>query len=137
MSRGLLGWYLPAGRIRRSDWWLWYVLLIGVVGGVASGIDAQWFADSGVTFTDREGQADLADLLWVYPASGGPVTALVALVALVPSVAATVTRLHDRGHSAWWLLWSLLPGVGWLVLLITCGFLGTRPNPNQYGPPPR
>jgi uncharacterized membrane protein YhaH (DUF805 family) len=37
----------------------------------------------------------------------------------------------------WWLLWNLLPGLGWLVLVITVGLLGTQPHPNRYGPPPR
>ncbi|GAA4738338.1 DUF805 domain-containing protein [Modestobacter marinus] len=134
---GLLGWYLPTGRIRRSEWWLRYVLLIALLGLMASVIDAQWFPDSYPRFEDREGVVDVADVLWFFPDQGGPVTALVALALIVPNIAATVTRLHDRDHSAWWLLWSLLPGIGWLVLVITCGFLGTRPHPNRYGPPPR
>ncbi|MCZ2838550.1 DUF805 domain-containing protein [Modestobacter sp. VKM Ac-2985] len=134
---GLLGWYVPTGRIRRSDWWLRYVLLIGLFGLMASAVDAQWFPDSYPRFEDRPGSVDVADVLWFFPEEGGPVTALVALVLAVPNVAATVTRLHDRDHSAWWLLWSLLPGIGWLVLLITCGFLSTQSHPNRYGPPPR
>jgi uncharacterized membrane protein YhaH (DUF805 family) len=47
-----------------------------------------------------------------------------------------VTRLHDRDHSAWWLLWSLLPWIGWLILVVTICFLGTQPQTNRYGPPP-
>ena len=54
----------------------------------------------------------------------------------MPNVAAMVIRLHDRDHSAWWLLWNLLPGIGWLVLIVTLGFLGSEPRPNRYGPPP-
>ena len=55
----------------------------------------------------------------------------------MPYVAAVVTRLHDRDHSAWWLLWLLLGPLGVLVLFVTCGLLGTRPQANTYGPPPR
>ena len=135
--RGLGAWALPTGRMRRSDWWLRYVLVIALLGTVASVVDAQWFPDSGTTFQDREGAGDLADLLWLYPARGGPLTAAVALLALAPYVAATVTRLHDRDHSAWWLLWLLLGPLGVLVLFVTCGLLGTRPQANTYGPPPR
>lgn len=135
--RGLVGWYVPTGRIRRSDWWLRYVLLIGLFGLMASVVDAQWFPDSWPRFEDREGVADVADVLWFFPSEGGPVTALVALVLAVPNVAATVTRLHDRDHSAWWLLWAIVPVFGWLVLFVTCGFLGTQPQPNRYGPPAR
>ncbi|KGH46849.1 hypothetical protein IN07_09825 [Modestobacter caceresii] len=134
---GLLGWYVPTGRIRRSDWWVRYVLLIALLGLMASVVDAQWFPDSSPRFEDRPGSADLADVLWFFPTEGGPVTAIVALVLTVPNIAAMVTRLHDRDHSAWWLLWGLFPVFGWLVLLITCGFLGTQPQPNRYGSPPR
>ncbi|WP_104527653.1 DUF805 domain-containing protein [Blastococcus saxobsidens] len=61
---------------------------------------------------------------------------MAALVLLVPDVAAMVTRLHDRDHSAWWLLWNVLPGIGWLVLVVTLGFLGSDARPHRYGPPP-
>ena len=42
---------------------------------------------------------------------------------------------HDRDHSAWWLLWFLPPGLGWLVVFVTVALLGSRPHPNRYGPP--
>lgn len=134
---GPVAWYVPTGRIRRSDRWLRYVLVILVIGVLATFVDASTFPDSGVTFQDRDGQADVADLLWAFPDQGGPATAVAALALVVPNIGATVTRLHDRDHSAGWLLWALLPGIGWLVLLITCGLLGIQSHPNRYGPPPR
>ncbi|MGY1886442.1 DUF805 domain-containing protein [Blastococcus sp. SYSU DS0753] len=127
-----LDWYLPTGRIRRRDWWQRYVLVFAVLGLVATSIDATWFPDSYPRIS-RDGGFDL---LWPFPDQGGPVTAISALVLLVPNIAAMVTRLHDRNHSAWWLLWHLLPGIGWLVLLVTIGFLGSEPRVNRYGPPP-
>ena len=130
---GLIGWFLPAGRIRRRDWWLRYVLVIVVLRLVTVWIDATWFPDSSVRY-ERGGAPYF---LWPFPESGGPATAVTALVLLVPNVAAMVTRLHDRDHSAWWLLWNLVPGLGWLVLFITVGLLGTGPRRNSYGPPPR
>ena len=125
-------WFLPTGRIPRRVWWLHYVLVIAVLGAVAAWIDAAWFPES----YPRLVRGDGFDILWPFPDSGGPVTAIAALVLLVPNVAAMVTRLHDRDHSAWWLLWNLLPVWGWLVLVITLGFLGSRPHANRYGPPP-
>jgi uncharacterized membrane protein YhaH (DUF805 family) len=130
--RGLGAWFVPTGRIRRRDWWLRYVLVILLLGVVTVWIDQQYFPDS----YPRLERGDGFDLLWPFPDQGGPVTAICALVLLVPNIAAMVTRLHDRDHSAWWLLWNLLPGLGWLVLVITVGLLGTRPHPNRYGPPP-
>ena len=46
-----------------------------------------------------------------------------------------MARLHDRGHSAWWLLWYLLPPLGVVVLLVQNGFLRGDGGPNKYGPP--
>ncbi|WP_222194156.1 DUF805 domain-containing protein [Modestobacter italicus] len=134
---GLLGWYVPTGRIRRSEWWVRYVLLIALLGLMASAVDAQWFPGTFPRFEDREGALDVADVLWFFPDQGGPVTAVVALALVVPNVAGLVTRLHDRDHSAWWLLWLLLGPLGVLVLFVTAGLLGTQPQPNRYGPPPR
>ena len=58
----------------------------------------------------------------------------ISLLTVVPSISSTVARLHDRGHSAWWLLWFLLPLVGVIVLLIQNGFLRGDGGPNKYGP---
>jgi uncharacterized membrane protein YhaH (DUF805 family) len=79
----------------------------------------------------------LADVLWFLPDQGGPVTSLVALVLTVPGTAATVTRLHDRAHSACWLLRGLVPPLGLVVLFATVGLLDSQPYPNRHGPPPR
>ena len=59
----------------------------------------------------------------------------ISLLTVVPSISSTVARLHDRGHSAWWLLWFLLPLVGVIVLLVQNGFLRGDGGPNKYGPP--
>ncbi|RBY93492.1 hypothetical protein DQ237_17975 [Blastococcus sp. TF02-8] len=118
--------------MRRRDWWLRYVLVIALIGVVTTWIDARWFPDAHLRLERGEG----FDVLWPFADSGGPVTALAALVLLVPNVAAMVTRLHDRDHSAWWLLWNLVPGIGWLVLVVTVGLLGSQPRPNRYGPRP-
>lgn len=131
--RGFVSWYVPTGRIRRSHWWTRYVLVLLLVGLIASWLDARWFPDSYPRLTSPDG----LDLLWPWPDRGGPLTALGALAALVPNTAAMVTRLHDRDHSAAWLLWFLLPGIGWLVLFVTIALLGSQPRPNRYGSPPR
>ncbi|WP_448626960.1 DUF805 domain-containing protein [Geodermatophilus sp. URMC 64] len=58
---------------------------------------------------------------------------LVAHVVLVPGMSATVTRLHDRGHSAWWLCWGLVP-----VLAPAVRGRGRRPSRRAAAPaPPR
>jgi uncharacterized membrane protein YhaH (DUF805 family) len=120
-------WYVSRGRIPRRVFWLHYVLPIFAVGIVAMILDA------------------MLGLWLVAPASeGGPEfsggTGLLSTVVwfgtLVPGISSTVTRLHDRGHSAWWLLWLLLPLAGAIVLLVQIGFLRGDAGPNQYGPAP-
>ncbi len=56
-----------------------------------------------------------------------------ALAMLIPNIAVGVRRLHDTGRTGWWLLISLIPFVGFIVLLV---FLVTdsTPSDNQYGP---
>jgi uncharacterized membrane protein YhaH (DUF805 family) len=130
---GFVAWFVPTGRMRRRNWWLRYVVAIAVLGLVTTTVDAAWFPDS---YPRLEG-GDGFDLLWPFPKEGGPVTAVAALVLLVPNIAAMVTRLHDRGHSAWWLLRNLLPGIGWPVLVVTVGVQSMQSQPNRYGPPPR
>lgn len=132
-NRGLLGWWVPTGRIRRSDWWVRYFLVFALLGVVATELDGWFFFDNPMFEPDHEPDFDL---LVPLPEAVGPVTAVTGLVLFVPNVLALVARLRDRDHSAWWLLWFLVPGLGAVVLLVTIGLLGTDPRPNRYGPPP-
>jgi len=62
--------------------------------------------------------------------------ALYSLIALIPSLAVTVRRMHDLGKSGWSVLISFIPLVGpiwFLVLLATEGEHGE----NYYGPDPK
>lgn len=51
--------------------------------------------------------------------------------------ALAVKRLHDRGHSAWWLVVVVIPIVGVLWLVITLGLPAGSPGENHYGDDPR
>lgn len=55
---------------------------------------------------------------------------------LIPYRAVSVRRLHDRGRSAWFLLWNLLPVVGTLIVTITYIF-PSKYEENNYGLPPK
>lgn len=54
---------------------------------------------------------------------------------LIPSLAVTVRRLHDRGRSGWYILVSLIPVAGiWLIIIMAKeGDIGE----NKYGPDPK
>lgn len=122
-----IDWYVSRGRITRRTWWLHYTLVMVGLTVLAALADASMGYPA---FAPPEQPSGLYD--WV----GGPLGLAVTLFTLVPWVSSTVTRLHDRGHSAWWLLWALLPVVGGILLLIQTGFLSGSAGPNQYGPAP-
>jgi len=65
----------------------------------------------------------------------GLLAGLYSLAVLVPTIAVTVRRLHDTGHSGWWLLINLVPFIGLIVFLV---FMAqkTEQGDNQYGPDP-
>jgi len=94
-----------SGRSSRSAYWWWY--LFGVLVLVVSlAIDYALGA-------------------------GGILYVLVALAMLLPNLAVLVRRLHDAGHSGWWVLIGLLPLIGAIVLLVFT--LQGSDQPNQWG----
>ena len=59
---------------------------------------------------------------------------LYSLAVLIPGIAIGARRLHDSGRSGWWMLISLLPIIGFIILFI---FLALPSDgPNDYGPAP-
>jgi uncharacterized membrane protein YhaH (DUF805 family) len=64
---------------------------------------------------------------------GRPAGLVAALFATLFLVSVWGRRLHDRGHSAWWLLLTLVPVLGALALFVDCGLLGTRLAAARYG----
>ncbi|WP_462408553.1 DUF805 domain-containing protein [Neobacillus sp. Marseille-QA0830] len=64
------------------------------------------------------------------------ISTLYTLAILLPSLAVGVRRLHDTGKSGWWLLISLIPFIG-AIILVVFFFLDSSPNDNQYGPNPK
>jgi uncharacterized membrane protein YhaH (DUF805 family) len=106
-----------SGRSRRQEYWM-YTLGIVIAGIVLQVI---------------EGIVGLSGMVGgVY----GPLTAILGLGTLVPSIAVAVRRLHDTDRSGWWLLLVFVPFIGWLVLLYFYVIEGTK-GPNQFGPDPK
>lgn len=97
------------GRSSRSEYW-WFCLFSFIIGIAVNLI----FGDGYV------GQC----------ASG-----LVSLAFLLPSLGLMVRRLHDIGKSGWFILFSLLPLIGWILIIIwTCR--DSQQGDNEYGPEP-
>jgi uncharacterized membrane protein YhaH (DUF805 family) len=121
-------WYLRRGRIDRRTWWLHYTLPFALLNVLA--VLADWSFGSGPQLVTQGGAATPGAL------SLGPLATVVGLLTLVPTISATVCRLHDRNQPALWLLLLFVPVVGQLVLFGFAGFVPGTPGPNRYGPPP-
>jgi uncharacterized membrane protein YhaH (DUF805 family) len=104
-----------SGRARRSEYWFFilFTAIVGIVGSVLDGL-----------FGIRSGDY-----------STGPIQGLLQLALLLPSLAVGVRRLHDTDRSGWWLLISLIPIIGWIVLIVF--FVQDSQPANRYGPNPK
>ncbi|MEU5219990.1 DUF805 domain-containing protein [Streptomyces sp. NPDC020807] len=98
------------GRARRKEYWM-YALFTFIVTLVLGIID---FA------------------LETYPLLVG----IYSLATFLPTLGVTVRRLHDTGRSGWWYLISLVPFVGFIVLLVLTVLEGDS-HVNAYGPDPK
>ncbi len=94
------------GRAGRAEYW-WFVLA-DILLSIAVSILA--------------GAADIFAIL----------SLVISLALLVPSLAVAIRRLHDTSRSGWWILISLVPFVGWIILIVFLASEGT-PGSNEYG----
>ncbi|HSW16630.1 MAG TPA: DUF805 domain-containing protein [Ramlibacter sp.] len=62
---------------------------------------------------------------------GERTSGLVSFALLLPSLAVSARRLHDIDRSGWWQLVSLVPLVGWLVVLYWF-VQPTQPQTNRF-----
>lgn len=107
-----------SGRSSRSEFWFWTLFSWILTGGWASSL--------------AEGAGSS---LFTYGDGPSTVISLISLALLLPTLAVTVRRLHDTGKSPLFLLWALVPVVGWFVMLMAMIKPGT-PGDNQFGPNP-
>lgn len=104
------------GRARRSEYW--YFVLFNFIVSILIGLSLGVIA----------GLLNMPALVYL--------AYLWSLAVFIPSLAVSVRRLHDIGRSGWWLLLSLIPLVGAIILIIWhC--TDSQPGTNQYGPNPK
>ena len=119
-----MNWYIEvlrkyavfSGRARRKEYW--YFVLFNAIFGVALSL------------------IDLILLLWSETVGIGLLNIIYSLAVLIPFMAVSVRRLHDTGRTGWWMLMSLIPIIGWLVLLVF-NVQGGDPDANRFGPNPK
>jgi uncharacterized membrane protein YhaH (DUF805 family) len=114
-----MNWYLDVlknkyavftGRARRKEYWMFFLFNLLIAIGIA--------------------------IIESIIGTGGILGIIFSLAMLVPGIAVTVRRLHDTGRSGWWVLISLVPVIGWIVLLVFM-LLDSEPTTNEYGPNPK
>jgi uncharacterized membrane protein YhaH (DUF805 family) len=119
-----MNWYIEAlkkyavfsGRARRKEYW--FFVLFSVIITLALS-----FFDSLVGLFDV--------------ASGiGLLSGIYSLAVLIPSISVGVRRLHDTNRTGWWLLISLVPLLG-IIILIVLMVLDSQSGDNEYGPNPK
>jgi uncharacterized membrane protein YhaH (DUF805 family) len=99
-----------SGRARRKEYWM-FVLINFIIAFVLGFI---------------EGVLDIPQFL----------SGLYSLAIFLPSLAVSIRRLHDTGRSGWWLLISLVPIIG-AIILIVFACMDSEPHENKYGPNPK
>jgi uncharacterized membrane protein YhaH (DUF805 family) len=106
-----------SGRARRAEYW-WFGLVVGILvivgailaialGSVNDGLGTIAFAILGLGY----------------------------LGILIPGLALTVRRLHDTNKSGWFLLLSVIPFGGIVLLVFYC--TDSDRGPNKFGPSPK
>jgi uncharacterized membrane protein YhaH (DUF805 family) len=121
----IVRWYVPRGRLSLAQFWMRYCVPFMAAAFAA------YVLDGPLGWQGAQGQLGAIEAYF-----GGPMGLLVAAVTLIPTVAATVCRLQDRGHSADWLWWLAVPVLGWVILIADVWFGPGQPGSNVYGPPP-
>lgn len=111
------------GRSRRLEYWMYTLLctIIAVLFTVA-------------LFTLVAASRDQEPTPAFFALLGLGVIVWLALV--IPGIAVTVRRLHDRNMSGWAYLMVLIPYLGSFALLVIMLLPGTQ-GPNDYGPDPK
>lgn len=136
------------GRARRAEFWWWmlgyFAVAIGLMLVMFSGFP--WQLMTGDTIDqaalDPEPFAGMGVGFWL----GGVLYLVFALGTIVPNLAVTVRRLHDRGMSGWWyagvLILNFVPVLnilsffGFIGILVICALPG-EDGPNKWGPDPK
>ena len=109
ISSGFKNYVGFSGRASRSEYWFW--VLFQAILVVAAGVVDAALGTKGV------------------------LQGLAGLVVLLPNIAVGIRRLHDIDRSGWWLLISLVPLIGWIVLIVWDCTKGTDGS-NRFGSDP-
>lgn len=135
------------GRSRRREFWMFQLLNL-ILAAVLAGPFFVSFVGSAIAAGDGPGaEQAMAEALMSggigLPMIGIMLYGIYALAALIPSIAVTVRRLHDRDMSGWWYLGlavaGAIPVIGFaasIALLVLMVLPGTDGD-NRFGADPK
>lgn len=105
-----------AGRASRSEFWYFtlFSFLISIAISIVTGIIGAVLNTGIFSF----------------------LSVIYSLAVIVPSICLGIRRLHDTGKSGWWYLISLVPFVGFIILIVFW-VMDSEADRNQYGPNPK
>ena len=106
-----------SGRARRKEYWLF--MLLYFIAMVVAGLFDDLVVGERVAFDSTMGVFS-----WI-----------VFLGLLIPSIAVSVRRLHDKNLRGWWVLLFLIPLIGTIALFILYCMRGTD-GENRFGADP-
>lgn len=110
------------GRARRSEYWYWYLftLLVSLVlNGVGQGVI--YMVNHMELYTGSASSVISNGLAYAWE-----------IAIFIPSLALQVRRLHDINKSGWYILVSLIPIVGWIIMLVWM-LRDSDKGANEYG----
>ena len=133
-----------SGRSRRKEFWSFFVLNLVVTAVLLGPIYASMLGNMAAM---QAGTIDpaAADALTpgLIPMGLGALGGLWGLGTLIPNIALTVRRLHDRDMSGWWYLGfivlALIPLINFIAIigyLVLMCLEGTK-GPNRFGDDPK
>ena len=103
------------GRARRKEYWYFFLFnLIATISLVVVDVVFGFFSIEG---------------------GMGLLSGLYTLAVIIPSLAVSVRRLHDQNRSGWWMLVSLVPLIGGIIITVMMLLKGTAGG-NVYGADP-
>lgn len=115
-----------SGRASRSEYWSFTLINLAVTA-----VLALVFGYPNTDFSSTQTATGTVSYLSIGE-SGTPFV-VYSLMMIVPSVAVTCRRLHDRDHTGWWVFWGVLLPVLNLVILFFC-LLPSEERENRYAP---
>jgi uncharacterized membrane protein YhaH (DUF805 family) len=138
-----VNWFSPRGRIGRGEFWLGYLLPLGVLSIPVLVVLSQeiWRMSAVVLLVLLEAQPDAMAMLHelmlgMPPPSLSRFFVACAGLLLVQGVGlvGAAKRWHDLGQSGWWNSVLFVPLLGWGAGLLALGFLRGEEGGNRYGP---